>query len=256
MILRAFARLKPGITIKQAAAAMEPLFQQSLNYVPPQFRHEVSFGVRSLRDRQIQDSPRGFLGPARRCPGCPACRVYQRREPAPRAGNQPHARAGGSHRSRSDARTARSAGAHGKPASRSVGRPRWLRVRPCSCCASLSPSRPKEFPGWNRLPWTFAFSFLRSACRSPPALLFGLASALRRPLPELLTGKEIHSTAGGVLRHALVTVQIAVSLVLLAGAGLLLRSLWKLESVSLGMDAKSVITAGLDLAPYRYPRTP
>src|SRR6267154_1585262 len=56
MILRAFARLKPGITVQQAAAAMEPLFQQSLNYVPPQFQHEVSFRVRSLRDRQIQDA--------------------------------------------------------------------------------------------------------------------------------------------------------------------------------------------------------
>src|ERR1700674_5781686 len=56
IILRAVARLKPGISIKQAAAAMEPLFQQSLNYVPPQFRHEVSFRVRSLRDRQIQDA--------------------------------------------------------------------------------------------------------------------------------------------------------------------------------------------------------
>src|SRR2546429_9174640 len=35
---------------------MEPLFQQSLDYVPPQFQHEVSFRVRSLRDRQIQDA--------------------------------------------------------------------------------------------------------------------------------------------------------------------------------------------------------
>src|SRR5260370_33758309 len=56
VILRAFARLKPGITIQQAAAAMDPLFQQSLEHVPPQFRHEVSFRVRSLRDRQIQDA--------------------------------------------------------------------------------------------------------------------------------------------------------------------------------------------------------
>src|SRR3989440_8881359 len=55
-ILRVFARLKPGISIQQAAAAMQPLFEQSLNYVPPQFRHEVSFRVRSLRDRQIQDA--------------------------------------------------------------------------------------------------------------------------------------------------------------------------------------------------------
>jgi len=80
-----------------------------------------------------------------------------------------------------------------------------------------------------------------------------LASALRRPAPELLTGKENRATPRGLLRQLLVTVQIAVSLILLAGAGLLLRSLWKLETVALGMDTKSVITAGIDLAEYRYP---
>jgi predicted permease len=56
-----------------------------------------------------------------------------------------------------------------------------------------------------------------------------------------------------VLRQLLVTMQIAVSLILLAGAGLLLRSLWKLETVVLGMDTKSVINASIDLAEYRYP---
>jgi len=48
-------------------------------------------------------------------------------------------------------------------------------------------------------------------------------------------------------------VQISVSLVRLAGAGLLLRSLWNLQTVALGMDTKSVITAGIDLVEYRYP---
>jgi predicted permease len=84
-------------------------------------------------------------------------------------------------------------------------------------------------------------------------ILFGLASALRRPAPELLTGKENRATPRGTLRQILVTVQIAVSLVLLAGAGLLLRSLWKLETVELGMNANRIITAGIDLAEYRYP---
>ena len=84
-------------------------------------------------------------------------------------------------------------------------------------------------------------------------ILFGLAAALRRPAPELLTGKENQPTARGLLRQVLVTVQIAVSLMLLAGAGLLLRSLWKLQTVALGMDTKSVITAAIDLAAYRYP---
>jgi predicted permease len=58
------------------------------------------------------------------------------------------------------------------------------------------------------------------------------------------------------LRQALITAQIAVSLVLLAGAGLLLRSLWKLQSVPLGMDTQSVISAQVDLAEYRYPQQP
>ncbi|HTC77193.1 MAG TPA: FtsX-like permease family protein, partial [Terriglobales bacterium] len=84
-------------------------------------------------------------------------------------------------------------------------------------------------------------------------ILFGLAAALRRPAPELLTGKENQPTARGLLRQVLVTVQIAVSLMLLAGAGLLLRSLWKLQTVALGMDTTSVITAAIDLAAYRYP---
>jgi putative ABC transport system permease protein len=41
----------------------------------------------------------------------------------------------------------------------------------------------------------------------------------------------------------LVAAQIAVSLVLLTGASLLLRSLWKLESVPLGVDTDNVLTA-------------
>src|SRR5437879_2650945 len=63
-------------------------------------------------------------------------------------------------------------------------------------------------------------------------ILFGLAAALRRPAPELLTGKENQPTARGLLRQALVTVQIAVSLLLLAGAGLLLRRIWTLQTVA------------------------
>src|SRR5262249_2121651 len=55
-IVRAFARLKPGVTSAQASAMLQPLFQESLNYVPPQFRKEVSLRVRSLRDRQTGDA--------------------------------------------------------------------------------------------------------------------------------------------------------------------------------------------------------
>src|SRR5262249_32105761 len=47
VLLRAFARLKPGVGIEQAKAALEPWFRDSLRFVPPQFRAEVSLRVRS-----------------------------------------------------------------------------------------------------------------------------------------------------------------------------------------------------------------
>src|SRR5207244_7901972 len=69
----------------------------------------------------------------------------------------------------------------------------------------------------------------------------------------LYSGKDVLINTLGWRLKELSTVLIAGSLVLRAGSVLLLRSLRKLEMVSLGMDARSVITAGLDLAQYRYP---
>jgi predicted permease len=63
-----------------------------------------------------------------------------------------------------------------------------------------------------------------------------------------------HSTGGGRLwaRPALVATQVAISLVLLTGASLLVRSLWKLESESLGFQPKRVVTAAFTLNRHRY----
>ncbi|MGB9464902.1 MAG: FtsX-like permease family protein, partial [Candidatus Acidiferrum sp.] len=83
--------------------------------------------------------------------------------------------------------------------------------------------------------------------------LFGLAPAMQRPSPEFLTGREARQTSCGLLRPILVASQVAVSLILLTGAGLLLHSLWRLQSVPLGMNAQSVVTAQISLAEYRYP---
>ncbi|MBV8513733.1 MAG: ABC transporter permease, partial [Acidobacteria bacterium] len=55
-IVRAFARGQAGVSATQATAMLQPLFDASLNFVPPQFRNEVSLRVRSLRDRQMGDA--------------------------------------------------------------------------------------------------------------------------------------------------------------------------------------------------------
>ena len=53
---RAFARLKPGVTVQQAQAEIEPLFQQDLKSVPAELRYDVHLKIRSLRERQMQDA--------------------------------------------------------------------------------------------------------------------------------------------------------------------------------------------------------
>src|SRR2546429_2445661 len=231
---------------------MEPLFQQSLDYVPPQFQHEVSFRVRSLRDRQIQDARVAswvLLG-AVLAVLLVACT---------NVANLLLARATSRVRELA-VRTALGA-TRGRLARQSVTESLllgllgglagcWFAQFLLRFFVSIAPEgipRLKQASVDVRvLLFTLGVSLLSG-------VLFGLASALRRPAPELLVGKETRATSRGMLRQVLVTVQIAVSLILLAGAGLLLRSLWKLETVALGMDTKSVITAGIDLAEYRYP---
>jgi predicted permease len=85
------------------------------------------------------------------------------------------------------------------------------------------------------------------------AVLFGIAPALHLPPPELLTGRQTHARTRTVLRQILVSAQIAVSFVLLACAGLLLRSLWNVQNTPTGMNTENVITEQVSLPVYRYP---
>ena len=55
------------------------------------------------------------------------------------------------------------------------------------------------------------------------------------------------------LRFALVTTQIALTLALLGGSALLLRSLWNVVSVPLGFNAERVVTLTAGLSRVRYP---
>ncbi len=82
--------------------------------------------------------------------------------------------------------------------------------------------------------------------------VFGLAPALARTETQSLIRTTGRLGSRGGFRQVLVATQIAISLVLLTSAGLLLRSLWNLMNVPLGMRTSNVLTASLVLGQQRY----
>jgi putative ABC transport system permease protein len=89
-------------------------------------------------------------------------------------------------------------------------------------------------------------------------LLFGIAPALQ------MARADLHSSLreGGrgnsmgfrrnVTRSALVMGEVALALVLLSGAGLLMRSFYRLQSVDTGFDPHGVLTFRVNLPPAKY----
>ncbi len=88
-------------------------------------------------------------------------------------------------------------------------------------------------------------------------VLFGLVPALqagRVNLNEVLKEGRSQGASGRQrrLRDALVMAEVALALVLLIGAGLLLRSFWKLQQINPGFTPERVLTASLTLPIARY----
>jgi predicted permease len=91
-------------------------------------------------------------------------------------------------------------------------------------------------------------------------ILFGLIPALASAKPELTEALKEGgrgSTTGARrnrLRNSLVVAEIALALVLLVGAGLLLKSYMRLQNIDPGFDRRNVLTAEINLSDTKYPR--
>jgi len=88
---------------------------------------------------------------------------------------------------------------------------------------------------------------------------FGLLPALKASRPDVqlalkgAAGKATADRSQNRLRNALVIAEVALSLVLLAGAGLMMRSFIRLSSAPTGFDPQNLIAADLSLTQRRYP---
>jgi putative ABC transport system permease protein len=90
-------------------------------------------------------------------------------------------------------------------------------------------------------------------------ILFGLAPAVQGSKPVLNEtlkegcGKATGSAGNSRLRGLLVIAEVALSLVLLVGAGLLMKSFWHLRQVNPGFDYENALALRLSLPNYKYP---
>jgi putative ABC transport system permease protein len=250
-ILRAFARLKPGVTMEQAKAALQPSFQASLKWVPPGFRKEVSLSVRSLRDRQIQGARLAswvlfgavlavlLIACANVANLLLARSTARQREFAIRAalGAGP-------------ARLLRQKLAESLTLALAGGALGCgLAYALLKILVAISPQGILHLDDATLDLRVLLFTLVVSiAC----GIVFGFASTRPAVFNEALYGRASSTLSRAFFRRALVSAQIAISFVLLAGAGLLIRSLDNLERAPLGMDASGVITATIALNPRLY----
>src|SRR5579864_399878 len=91
-------------------------------------------------------------------------------------------------------------------------------------------------------------------------ILFGLIPALATAKPELTESLKEggrSATAGtrtNQVRNSLVVAEIALALVLLVGAGLLLKSYARVQNIDPGFDRRNVLTAEINLSETKYPQ--
>ncbi len=89
------------------------------------------------------------------------------------------------------------------------------------------------------------------------ALLFGvrpaLAASRTNPADDLRSGRRTSDGGrGDRVRGGLVAAQVALSVVLLTGSGLLIRSFVRLQAADMGFQARNLITADLSIEPLKH----
>ncbi len=117
---------------------------------------------------------------------------------------------------------------------------------------------PGDFPRLNEIQLdlrVLAFTFAASVLTG---ILFGLVPALQISRPDVQDAmrESGRGLAGSLrksrIRQALIVGEVALSVVLLAGAGLLFRSFMQLQSVNTGFVSQQVLTARITVAGANY----
>lgn len=247
----AFARLKPGVSLAEAQAEMQPAFDREKALLPPLARNLTRLSIRPLREREVGGARRiawillgavaaVLLIACANVAGLMVARgAARQREMAVRA-------ALGASRSRlarqglTEALLLAMAGA----VTGLVLAEGLLRV-----FVALAPS---GVPFLSKAHLDLRIAAATVALALICGVVLGLVTALRQPDGLMVNARSALSRRHVQLRRGLVTGQIAASVVLLAGAALLLRSFQRIEEQRLGFTTQGVITAQVALPGFRY----
>ena len=127
--------------------------------------------------------------------------------------------------------------------------------------ATLVKEDVREMWGWSsleRLKQDLRYAARTFGLSAITGVLFGLAPALRVSRANLQECLKAGGRIGGAemrksARSALVVSEVALALVLLSGAGLLVKSFWRLLEVRPGFNPESVLAARINLPAVKYP---
>ena len=227
-----YARLKPGVTIDQARESLQPLFDDAMKFVPAHFRKEVKLRVSGFRERQTRDYRTASL--------VLLCAVFGVLLTAcANVANLLLARA--SAREREMTIRAAIGASHGRLLRQTLTENLFLGATAGIAGITLAYLLLQLFR--NLAPPQFSAASLNLR-----VLSFGLFLSL---LAGTIAGLAPRRNR---LRQVLAAAQIAISLVLLAGSGLLIRSLYRIQQIDLGVRTEHILTARVE--PGRDRRSP
>src|SRR5437764_1284961 len=107
---------------------------------------------------------------------------------------------------------------------------------------------PSEVPYWFRFDFDWRVFSFALGIGAVSSVLFGLAPAFQASNPQLVDALKEGGRTGAVgakgqrMRNSLVIAEVALALVLLIGAGLMMRSFMFLQKTDIGMDPSRTLT--------------
>jgi putative ABC transport system permease protein len=117
---------------------------------------------------------------------------------------------------------------------------------------------PTEIPYWIRFDFDWRVFLFAIGLGAASSLFFGLFPALQVSRPHLVDvlkegGRSGVGVKGQRLRSSLVVAEVALALILLIGAGLMMRSFMKLQQTKIGADPSQTLTFRVGLPESQFP---